>query len=100
MTVASDTSVASIFRPASGPRTPADASKKEGTGTFGMVLDMAGLTELQVGTYVLMDWSFQQRVGSQFEIALTVMATMAPRPKTAATNLVNTIIATRVAPAV
>ena len=39
MTVASDTSVASIFRPASGPRTPADASKKEGTGTFGMMVD-------------------------------------------------------------
>lgn len=47
-----------------------------GTGTFGMVLDMAGLTELQVGTYVLMDWSFQGRTGKLFEIALTVMATV------------------------
>ncbi|MEW6450549.1 MAG: flagellar hook-length control protein FliK [Pseudomonadota bacterium] len=39
MTVASDTSVASIFRPTSGPRTEANTDKKEGTGSFGMMLD-------------------------------------------------------------
>ena len=39
MTVASDTSVASIYRPTSGPRTPADTDKKEGAGSFGMMLD-------------------------------------------------------------
>lgn len=39
MTVASDTSVASIFRPTSSPRTEANTDKKEGTGSFGMMLD-------------------------------------------------------------
>lgn len=47
-----------------------------GTSTFDAVLDVVGLTELQVGTYVLMDWSFQERIGSRFEIALTVLATV------------------------
>ena len=39
VTVASDKSVASIFRPTSDPRTLADTNKKEGTGSFGMMLD-------------------------------------------------------------
>jgi len=47
-----------------------------GTSTFGSVLDMTGVTELQVGTYVLMDWSFQERTGDMFGIALTVLATV------------------------
>ena len=47
-----------------------------GTGTFYSVLDLAGLTELQVGTYVLMDWAFQERTGDLFGIALTVLATV------------------------
>jgi D-serine deaminase-like pyridoxal phosphate-dependent protein len=47
-----------------------------GTGTFRAVLDLAGLTELQVGTYVLMDWAFKERTGNLFEIALTVLATV------------------------
>lgn len=47
-----------------------------GTGTFRAVLDLVGLTELQVGTYVLMDWDFKERTGELFEIALTVLATV------------------------
>ena len=39
MTVASDNSVASIFRPVSGPRTQADTDRKEGPGSFGMMLN-------------------------------------------------------------
>jgi D-serine deaminase-like pyridoxal phosphate-dependent protein len=47
-----------------------------GTGTFSSTLGLSGLTELQVGTYVLMDWAFQERTGDLFEIALTVLATV------------------------
>ncbi|MSU69875.1 MAG: DSD1 family PLP-dependent enzyme [Opitutaceae bacterium] len=47
-----------------------------GTGTFRAVLDLAGVTELQLGSYVLMDWAFQERVGDLFEIALMVWATV------------------------
>lgn len=47
-----------------------------GTSTFRAVVDLAGLTELQVGSYVLMDWAFKERTGDLFEIALTVLATV------------------------
>ncbi|MEI8064140.1 MAG: DSD1 family PLP-dependent enzyme, partial [Verrucomicrobiota bacterium] len=47
-----------------------------GTSTFAAVLGLAGLTELQIGTYALMDWTFQERTGNLFEIALTVLATV------------------------
>jgi D-serine deaminase-like pyridoxal phosphate-dependent protein len=47
-----------------------------GTGTFQAVLDLAGVTELQLGSYVLMDWAFQERVGPIFEIALMVFTTV------------------------
>jgi len=46
VTVASDTSVASIFRPTSGPRTEANTDKKEGTGSFGMMLDQTRQTDV------------------------------------------------------
>ena len=46
MTVASDTSVASIYRPTSGPRTQADTDKKEGAGSFGMMLDQTKQTDV------------------------------------------------------
>lgn len=47
-----------------------------GTSTFFSVLDMKGVTEFQAGTYVIMDWAFQERTGDLFEIALTVLATV------------------------
>ena len=47
-----------------------------GTSTFAAVLNLAGLTELQIGTYVLMDWTFQERTTNLFQIALTVLATV------------------------
>jgi hypothetical protein len=47
-----------------------------GTATFRALLDLVGLTELRVGTYVLMDWAFKERIGDLFEIALTVLATV------------------------
>jgi D-serine deaminase-like pyridoxal phosphate-dependent protein len=40
------------------------------------VLDLPGVTELQMGTYPLMDWAFRERTGDLFEIALTVLATV------------------------
>lgn len=47
-----------------------------GTSTFAAVLHLPGLTELQIGTYALMDWTFQERTGNLFQIALTVLATV------------------------
>lgn len=34
------------------------------------------LTELQLGSYLLMDWQFKERMGDLFEVALTVLATV------------------------
>jgi D-serine deaminase-like pyridoxal phosphate-dependent protein len=47
-----------------------------GTGTFWAVLDLPGVTELQLGSYVLMDWDFRTRTGDRFQIALSVLATV------------------------
>ena len=47
-----------------------------GTSTFAAVLNLAGLTEIQIGTYALMDWTFQDRTSNRFQIALTVLATV------------------------
>lgn len=47
-----------------------------GTSTFAAVLNLAGLTEIQIGTYALMDWTFQERTTNLFQIALTVLATV------------------------
>ena len=47
-----------------------------GTGTFRAILNPTGMTELQLGTYVVMDWVFQERIGPLFEIALTVLASV------------------------
>ncbi len=47
-----------------------------GTGTFLAVLDQGILTELQLGSYLLMDWQFKERMGDLFEVALTVLATV------------------------
>ena len=37
---------------------------------------LEGVTELQVGSYVTMDWSYKERVGDQFDIALTILASV------------------------
>ncbi len=47
-----------------------------GTGTFRTTGLLEGVTELQVGSYVTMDWSYKERVGDQFDIALTILASV------------------------
>lgn len=39
-----------------------------------------GMTELQSGSYVTMDWSYQQAI-PEFEIAMTILASVISRPK-------------------
>ena len=46
-----------------------------GSSTYRTVADMEGVDELQVGTYVTMDWSYKERA-PEFDIALTVLATV------------------------
>ena len=45
-----------------------------GTGTFRATGTLEGVSELQIGSYVTMDWSYKERVGDQFDIALSVLA--------------------------
>ena len=46
-----------------------------GASTYHIVGEMEGVDELQIGTYVTMDWSYKKRA-PQFDIALTVLATV------------------------
>jgi 3-hydroxy-D-aspartate aldolase len=46
-----------------------------GGSTYRTVGQLEGVDELQIGTYVTMDWSYKQRA-SEFDIALTVLATV------------------------
>jgi len=45
-----------------------------GTGSFRATGTLEDVSELQIGSYVTMDWSYKERVGDQFDIALTVLA--------------------------
>lgn len=47
-----------------------------GTATFYIVGEMDDVDELQIGSYVTMDWSYTDRVGDMFDIALTVLASV------------------------
>ena len=47
-----------------------------GTATYRVVGDMEGVDELQIGSYVTLDWSYKERVGDEFDIALSVLATV------------------------
>ncbi len=53
-----------------------------GTGTFDTTGEYPGITEVQVGSYCLMDSSYQEyeNVGSKFHCAVTVYATVIGRP--------------------
>lgn len=46
-----------------------------GTGTYHVVGQLEGVDELQIGSYVTMDWTYHEKVEGAFEIALTVLAT-------------------------
>ncbi len=47
-----------------------------GTATYRVVGQMEGVDELQIGSYVTLDWSYKQRVGDEFDVALSVLATV------------------------
>ena len=46
-----------------------------GASTYRVVAEMDGVDELQIGTYVTMDWSYKQRA-PEFDLALTVLASV------------------------
>ena len=45
-----------------------------GTGSFRATGKLEDVSELQIGSYVTMDWSYKERIGDQFDVALTVLA--------------------------
>jgi D-serine deaminase-like pyridoxal phosphate-dependent protein len=47
-----------------------------GTATYRTVGEMQGIDELQIGSYVTLDWSYKERVGDEFDIAMSVLATV------------------------
>lgn len=51
-----------------------------GTFTYRYAADIEGVTEIQAGTYLLMDTAFRDEGVREFECALTVVATVTSRP--------------------
>ncbi len=51
-----------------------------GTGTYQLTGATPGITEVQAGSYVVMDSSYRDVEGVDFEVALTVLATVMSRP--------------------
>lgn len=51
-----------------------------GTFTYRYACEVAGITEVQAGTFLLMDTAFQEHGVSEFEPTLTVLATVISRP--------------------
>jgi D-serine deaminase-like pyridoxal phosphate-dependent protein len=51
-----------------------------GTGTFLATSRLPGITELQCGTYAVMDILFHEQGGAPFEYAVTVLTTVISRP--------------------
>ncbi len=51
-----------------------------GTGTFDITGDMDGITEIQAGSYVLMDTAYA-KLGTPFERAMWLLSTVLSRPK-------------------
>lgn len=59
-----------------------------GTFTYKIVSSMKGVTEVQAGTYLLMDTAFKEKGVVDFECTLTVLATVISRPcRVGANNL-------------
>ena len=58
---------------------PCDIVSVGGTGTFDIDADIAGITEIQAGSYVLMDTDYGQ-LDVPFEQALRVLGTVVSRP--------------------
>lgn len=51
-----------------------------GTFTYKVASSIDGITELQAGTYILMDTTFREKGVTDFDCTLTVLATVISRP--------------------
>jgi D-serine deaminase-like pyridoxal phosphate-dependent protein len=51
-----------------------------GTFTYRYAADIKGVTEIQAGTYLLMDTAFKEKDVGDFDCALTVLSTVTSRP--------------------
>jgi D-serine deaminase-like pyridoxal phosphate-dependent protein len=59
---------------------PVEVVSAGGTFTYRYAAEIEGVTEIQAGTYLLMDTAFRERGLDEFECALTVLATVISRP--------------------
>lgn len=59
---------------------PVEIVSGAGTFTYRFALEIEGITEIQAGTYLLMDTAFQEHGVREFECALTVLTTVISRP--------------------
>jgi len=57
-----------------------------GTFTYRYAAEVEGITELQTGTYLLMDTAFQEHGVHEFECTLSVLASVISRPEYAGAN--------------
>jgi D-serine deaminase-like pyridoxal phosphate-dependent protein len=57
-----------------------------GTFTYRVATALEGITEVQAGTYLLMDTAFKEHGVHEFDCALTVLATVTSRPSWAEAN--------------
>ena len=60
---------------------PVQIASGGGTFTYKIVSQMKGVTEIQAGTYLLMDTAFKEKGVTDFDCALTVLATVISRPQ-------------------
>lgn len=58
---------------------PVEIVSASGTFTYKVAAGLEGITEIQAGTYLLMDTAFQENGVRDFECALTVLATVISR---------------------
>ena len=58
---------------------PVDLVSGGGTGTYKVTGTFPGVNEVQAGSYILMDGTYQQRI-PEFDCALTIYATVVSRP--------------------
>lgn len=59
---------------------PVNIVSAGGTFTYKYAADIEGITEIQAGTYLLMDTAFRENGVDDFKCALTVLSTVSSRP--------------------
>ena len=58
-----------------------DIASGSGTFTYKVASEIKGITEIQAGSYLLMDTAFREKGAQEFECALTLVATVISRPE-------------------